>query len=336
MSNLFRLGIIGTGQIAKMAHVPAALASTKVEITALVDPVVKHAQELADGYGMTSKIATTPAEVLAHVDGVVIATPNHTHRDLAVQCARAKIHCLIEKPLATTVAEAEEIVQAAEEHGIVVATGYSTRFRDAVILLHDLLRAGYFGAVKRFLYQFGTRGGWSPFSAYNLDRKSSGGGVLVVTGTHFLDRMLYWFGYPDEYALEDDARGGPEAHCVVRVHYTSGEHDFEGTIRLSKIVPLKSGFVLETEQGMVVLPTQDPEPLWFRPFSQPSLQMVVHSKTGPIFPPQKSPFQSQIENFVAACRGKEPPMVSAKQGLESVRLIENLYSCRTAMQEGNE
>ena len=116
MSNLFRLGIIGTGQIAKMAHVPAALASTKVEITALVDPVVKHAQELADGYGMTSKIATTPAEVLAHVDGVVIATPNHTHRDLAVQCARAKIHCLIEKPLATTVAEAKEIVQAAEEH----------------------------------------------------------------------------------------------------------------------------------------------------------------------------------------------------------------------------
>ncbi|MBN2267752.1 MAG: Gfo/Idh/MocA family oxidoreductase [Candidatus Babeliaceae bacterium] len=333
MNSLFRLGIIGTGQITMQSHLPAALASTKIIVTALVDPQVERAQKLADSYGIKPTVTGHLEEVWGQVDGVVIATPNHTHRDIAIACVKAGVHCLIEKPLASTVAEGEDIVHVAKEHNILVTVGYTTRFKDEVVLFHDLFKSGYFGIARCFVYQFGTVGGWAPLSAYNLDRKRSGGGVLVVTGSHFIDRMLYWFGYPDQYAFEDDSLGGPEANCVARVTYSSGGYNFEGTIRLSKTVAMQPGFVMETDQGRLVFSEKVPLFLGFRPFSQPSLQTILRSRQGPVFSQQKSPFQLQLENFVEACQGREQPMVSAEQGLESVRLINALYSCRTAMKE---
>ena len=84
---------------------------------------------------------------------------------------------LIEKPLASTYAEGEAIVRAAQAHRQVVAVGYVLRFRENVLLLGDLLKAGYFGTVRRFAHQFGSRGGWAPMSSYNLSRRATGGGV---------------------------------------------------------------------------------------------------------------------------------------------------------------
>lgn len=333
MQTSFRLGIIGTGQITVQGHLPAALASPHIEVTVLMDAVVERARELADSYGITPKITSNLDEIWQNVDGVLIATPNHAHCNIALKCAEAGVHCLVEKPLTTTVTEGEAIVQAAREHHIIAAVGYTTRFKDEIVLFRDLFRSGYFGRAKHFVYQFGTIGGWSPLSAYNLDRKMSGGGVLVVTGSHFLDRMLYWFGYPDEYAFKDDSLGGPEANCITRLRYFSEEHDFTGTIRLSKTVALKSGFVMETDRGIVVLADGATAPLVFYPVSQPSIQTVLKSRGGRIFPPQKNQFQLQLENFVAACQDHGEPMVNAEQGLESVRLMNALYACRTAMKE---
>src|SRR5262249_36100726 len=142
--------------------------------------------------------------------------------DIAVTCAARGIYCLIEKPLASTVEDAEEIYRAADKHGVVVAVGYYTRFRNEGNLLKRLLDNRYFGDIRSFHYEEGTLGRWSPLSGYLLDRKASGGGVLVVVGTHFLDRMIYWFGYPDDCEMLDDAAGGPEAQCMIKIRYRSG------------------------------------------------------------------------------------------------------------------
>ena len=170
--------------------------------------------------------------------------------------------CLVEKPLATTVADAEEMCAAAEASGKVLAVGYTTRFRDEVLLLHDLLQSNYFGAVRQFHYQEGTVGGWSPLSGYIADRTASGGGVLTVVGTHFLDRMLYWFGYPDSCHLTDDSQGGPEAHCLASFHFERQQGPLEGTLLLSKTVNLKAGLAIETERGDVIFP-MGRSPLFF-------------------------------------------------------------------------
>jgi len=240
----FRLAVVGAGMISQVSHLPAALASRLVKACAIVDPAVERAAGLAQSYGLSVHVAPHIEDVLTEVDGAIVATPNDSHSSIAVACLRHGVSVLIEKALASSYAEELEIARAAEETGRVAAVGDASRFRDEIVLLKNLLDEDYFGHVTPFAYQFGTRGDWQPFSAYNLSRKSAGGGVLVVTGTHFIDRMLYVLGYPDEATLEDDSLGGPEAHCAARFAYVRQGRRFEGATRYSKTVQLPAGLVI--------------------------------------------------------------------------------------------
>jgi predicted dehydrogenase len=331
----FRLGLVGAGAATRTLHLPGALASTRVALVALADPVTARAEKLAQDFGLSVKILSRLEDMLPLVDGVIIATPNDTHRHLALTCLTAGIPCLVEKPLATTVADATAMCVAAETSGKVLAVGYSTRFRDEVPLLRELLNAGYFGTIRRFHYQEGTIGGWSPLSGYTLDRKATGGGVLTVVGTHFIDRMLYWFGYPDTCSLADDAEGGPEAHCLANFRYHAPGGPFDGTLLLSKTVQLKAGLVIETERGDVLFP-MGRSPLYFQPRDYPSVRTALTPRRPRKYPPEKSDSQLEIENFVAACRGEEVPMVDGRQGLLSVRLLNELYNNRSSIRHPSE
>lgn len=327
MHDAFRIGIVGTGRIGGGAHLPAALACPGTEVNALVDPCLERCEALLRQFGIQAKTAVSVGAVLGEVDGVVIATPNNTHASIALECLKAGVHVLVEKPLAVTVAEGEAMVHEAAAQGVVLVVGYSTRFRRSVGLMHDLIQSGYFGTIRRFVYQFGSRGGWDPLSGYILDRGATGGGVLVVTGTHFVDRMLYWFGVPTDCAYEDDSLGGPEANVAATFTFSS----FEGTVRLSKTTALPVGFAMETDEGIVYLKdSPDEAPILFQPRRNPHLELVVDTQPA-ARGPGRNVFLAQMENFVGACRGTHEPMVSGAEGVASLRLLEKLYACRKPM-----
>lgn len=325
----FRLGIIGTGLITQGSHLPAALGLPDVEVTVLVDPVVERARQLAASYGLAARAVTEIKDVFGLADGVIIATPNATHCPIALACIEAGIHVLIEKPLANTAAEGEAIAAAAERKGVAVASGFCTRFRANVALLKELLDENYFGQVTRFVHQFGTAGGWAPLSAYNLNRQQAGGGVLVVSGSHFLDRLLYFWGYPQTARLEDDGIDGPEANCAAYLNYGG----FEGILRYSKTTRLVGGLAIETDHGVVLMGDSDSSPIRFLPHRRPGLCETVSRAGQPSL--QADVFQLQIADFVDACRNGRPPLVDARQGVESLRLTEALYANRTVAAQEN-
>ena len=321
MTERCKVAIVGCGKIAA-SHLEAALLSPLADIAALVDPVPARAQALAERFGIHTHIATSVGDVLSGTNAAIIATPNHTHATIAEQCLAAGVSVLIEKPLAITCSEGERICEAARRSGATVAVGYVTRFRETVRLMARLIADRHFGAIHRFAYQFGTRGGWAPLSAYNLDRRTSGGGVLVTTGTHFIDRMLYWFGYPDEAALIDDAAGGPEANAEAHFGY---RHGFTGIARFSKTVTLPAGFVMDTEMGRVVLKDRADATILLRPADRPDIETSIVSRHRGA---SGDEFVQQLEDFLRATRGESTPMVTGEQGLESLRLLDQLYSNR--------
>lgn len=329
----FRLGIVGAGKITASAHLPAALSSPLVVVSALVDPVVERAVELAKMYGIAPVTASMLQQIQDLVDGVVIATPNQTHADIAVSCLENGIAVLIEKPLATTVADCQRVIDAARNHGRVAAVGYCTRFRDNLQLFRSLLDTQYFGPVRAFAYQFGTNGGWDTYSGYILRRENVGGGVLVVTGAHFIDRVLYLFGTPDRIAFEDDSRGGPEANARAKFFYDGAERAISGCALFSKTIALPPGLAVETEKGFLILPEHDEGLVLFRPKNDSALEMVVRGPVSRRFPAAASVFQRQLEDFVEACTTESNPMVTADEGIKSVQLIERLYASRTAMRD---
>jgi predicted dehydrogenase len=331
----FRLAIVGTGLITRDTHLPTALSLPEVDVVALVDTVEARASALAAENGIAPLIASDVRELIGSIDGAIVATPNHTHRAVAVPLLEAGIGTLIEKPLATSVEEGRAIVEAAQRGSAAVAIGHYQRFLDAPRLLKRLLHERYFGHVSRFCHQFGSSGGWAALSAYTLKREAIGGGVLVVTGTHFLDRMLDVWGMPDEVALLDDATGGgPESHCEGRVRYTSGPFaPLEGVVRYSKSVALPSGLVLETERGTVMLRDGFDDRIVLFPRDQPSLRLDISESARTAFARMLSPSQRMLRNFVDACRQKRAPDVDGAQGLASLELLRRFYDNRRAMSE---
>jgi predicted dehydrogenase len=330
--NRFRIAIVGCGRISN-AHVQTVLSCPDAELVALLDPVESRAKALAQRNGVDVAIYTGIGEAMRHADGAIIATPNHLHAEHALLCIEAGVAVLVEKPLAISVADGQRICEAAETAGVVVATGYTTRFRKNVLLMRDLLRRRTFGRVRGFVYQLGTRGGWAPLSAYNLDLRTSGGGVLVVSGTHFLDRMLDWFGYPVAAALTDDSHGGPEAHAIATFTFDDPAGPITGKVRFSKSVSLEGGTVFDTEAGIVILRDQPDAPIVLRSPHTPHVENLFTPRVMRPPGPDQDEWQLQLEDFIRAARTASDPMVSGRQGLESLRLLEQLYRNRTALSE---
>jgi predicted dehydrogenase len=241
----------------------------------------------------------------------------------------AGVHVLIEKPLATSVEEGERIIACARRAKAIAAVGYCTRFRDNVLLAAELLRDGYFGRLTSFAFQSGQAGGWPSVSAYTLSSEATGGGVMMVNGTHYIDRMLHFFGSSDRVAYEDDAMGGPEAHATARFFYDRGDRSFAGIGRLSKLVRLPSGMVLAFDEGHLVVPEDERASLKWRPRSRPSLEILIQERGARRYPARMNVFQRQLKDFIDACRQGGAPMVSAEEGLESLRVIEAMYRNRS-------
>jgi predicted dehydrogenase len=325
----FKLGLVGCGLITRNSHLPAALASRQIEVVALVDPMRERARQLARDYGIDVRIADDMGDVLGDVDGVLIATPNDSHRSLAVRAFERGVHALIEKPIATTSLEAREMVEAARTRGCVLAVGYVTRFRPNTRLLKELLDTRAFGRVEAFAHQFGTPGGWAPLSGYNLRARSAGGGVLMVTATHFLDRMLFFWGRPRVIDYRDDSAGGPEANCEAQLRFDSEDGSFDGWIRYSKTTRLPGGLVIRTEQGTLVVQDFDDSDIVFRPNGARGVEHVIRPRPPK---PVQDTFQLQLEDFVVACRDGRAPAVDGESGFESMKLIEELYARRRPLE----
>lgn len=190
-----KIGIIGAGNIAQSAHIPAYLKRDDVELTAVCDINEERAKEVAARYGIpryTTKIEEITA--MDNIDGVSVCTNNNAHCAAAVAAARAKMHILCEKPMAMTVEEAEKMTKEAKDNGIIFMMGFVNRFRADTKLLKEFAEKGKFGDIYYsravVLRRRGTPLGWF------TDLKKSGGGPVIDIGVHVIDLAWYLMGKP--------------------------------------------------------------------------------------------------------------------------------------------
>jgi len=211
-----RLGIIGCGTITETAHLPAALSSPLIELTALSDPNAKRREYLLRLHGLPPIGFSDHRSVLDRVDAVVLALPNHLHAPIGEEFLDRRIHVLCEKPLAPTSAECERLCRAARANSAVLAVGYVTRFFPSTRLLKRLIDSGFLGPLRSFEYEFGTVGGWAPLSGYNLSRQTSGGGVLVVNTASSSNRA------PPLLSTSSEGSLAPPRRCSFRKRERAG------------------------------------------------------------------------------------------------------------------
>ncbi len=188
------LGIIGCGRIVQRVHLRHLTSLGGVGIAAFADPSddarAAVAKRLPDATGYAD-----PAELLQHpgLDAVVIATPPATHAPLAEAALRAGLAVYVEKPLATTRAEAEGLLAAEVETRGTLNVGFNYRFNPQVVDARRRIKAGDLGRVLSVQSSFTT----APRDTPDWKKqRSAGGGVLLDLAVHHLDLVSFLVDQP--------------------------------------------------------------------------------------------------------------------------------------------
>lgn len=133
-----RTGVIGVGYFGRF-HAAKYAALDNCELTAVVDIDIERAAAATESYGGTAYARVD--DIVGRVDAVSIATPTHTHFDIARQCLENGVHVLLEKPMTATLAEADALIALAAARGLVLQVGHQERFFAAQLRLNEIARA---------------------------------------------------------------------------------------------------------------------------------------------------------------------------------------------------
>ncbi|MEN3307150.1 MAG: hypothetical protein V7603_3352 [Micromonosporaceae bacterium] len=211
-----RVGIVvvGAGFIAD-AHGAAVTASSRADLIGVVDTDPGRAAAFARAQGGIRQGGDL-AEALAWpgVDAVVLCTPNDTHARIGGAVAAAGKHLLVEKPLATTVADARLLADAFAAAGRVLVAAHTHRFYDYGRAVKQAIAAGAVGRPRHV--RLAILGGWiwPGWSAWAADPARSGGHALH-NGVHLLDLTGWWL---DGEAVAVFARGRKQTAAELRIY----------------------------------------------------------------------------------------------------------------------
>ncbi|MDG1400354.1 MAG: Gfo/Idh/MocA family oxidoreductase, partial [Candidatus Binatia bacterium] len=153
-SNKARAAVVGTGHLGTF-HAEKYAAIEACDLVGVVDVDHERARALADR--LSCKAFSSPMDLVGKVDCVSVAVPTTLHRSVAGELLEAGVDCLVEKPLAASGAEADELVALAREHGCILQVGHLERFNPALIRLAGMIRKPRFVECHR-LAPFTPRG----------------------------------------------------------------------------------------------------------------------------------------------------------------------------------
>jgi len=186
---MIRIGLIGCGTIARKEHLPGFKAHADAEVVAFASRSLSSAEAAAGEYG-GGKIFDDWRDVIdSDIDAVDICSPNASHAEQAIAAAKAGKHVLVEKPMACTVDEADAMIAAASESGVVLQVAHNMRYVPAVVAARDEVARGAIGDMVAARVAFGHAGPhtWAPEASWFYDPALSGGGPLIDLGIHAID-----------------------------------------------------------------------------------------------------------------------------------------------------
>lgn len=301
-----------------------------MNVVALVDADIARAQRLAETHGVGT-IATDVAHVSVGFDAAIVATPSFLHAPMAMALVERGIHVLVEKPIATDLRSAVELVEAAERVGTHLHVGQMHRFFDNSRIVRELVHGHALGAITEFSLQLGMVAAWTTVTSYATERQQAGGGVLIDLGSHALDLVHWWFGTTLLRAYRDDARGGVEAECQIEVLVNTAWGLVPGIVVISRLRSLRNSVRIT---GADQILDGDIGPGHVRLFPSAALQGAQTAEPqvlGSPNPRYMDAFVRQLEAFVAALNGREVSAVGGRTVLPTLELILQCYSRRQAL-----
>jgi predicted dehydrogenase/nucleoside-diphosphate-sugar epimerase len=244
--NQARVGIIGAGYIATW-HADAIRATPDARLVAVCDQSRGAAEDLARAYGVDAFGSVDEMIAAGVCDCVHILTPPSSHCSLALQCLRAGLHVMVEKPVAVSAAETEAMHAAATQAGKVLAAGHNFLGLPSYQRLKALMQAGELGRVSSAHFNWSLplaplRSG--PFNLWLLREPKN---LLLELGPHLYAFAVDLLGKPEVLHLELSQpvklSGGGTRHQSWRVLARAGDVDLSFSIAMVEVVEDRSVLV---------------------------------------------------------------------------------------------
>lgn len=183
-----RIGIVGAG-IAGERHADAFSRQPGAVVAAVADVDADRGKRIAARFN--ARYDADYRDMLeSGIDAVIVCVPHALHLQCARDAASAGAHILMEKPIATTIEDAEEILAATRKAGVLLMLGYVHRFRPEVEMARRLIQDGRLGRPATALDRF-MSGGMRDTPRWVWHPRESGGGVMMYGGVHAIDRLRW-------------------------------------------------------------------------------------------------------------------------------------------------
>jgi predicted dehydrogenase len=344
MSNApIRLAVIGCGNIAQHAHLPAIQRVEEVRLVAVADPYEEVAQRVAGLNGLTEADACTDAAAtLARddVDAVALCAPTALHAELAIAALRAGKHVLVEKPMAETSQDARAMAEAAAETGKTLMIAYNHSYDVAADHVGAMVDGGELGNIvyaEVFFYE--DRGCWSA-------------GALTST-IRAKDQKSFWPRREDPTLRVRDYIHNFDSHVLNLMRLLLGEPrgiehcrwtDGAGLWAMFDYGPFRTGFKNvrlgqhRFEKGIEICGKRKRVRLELAPPlerytpGRVEIHDIEARQTSTPCLPWRWPFEMEYRHFAACLLEGHEPKTSGRQALRDVELAEELADM--AVQDG--
>lgn len=342
-----RTALVGLGKVAHL-HAKVLSDEPRSEFVAVCGRNTERVQTFATQYGVTGYCDVGEMITRAGVEAICVCTPHPAHAGPAIVAARAGVHLLIEKPLATSLADCDAIIAAAQTSGSVIGVVSQRRFYPPC---QRIRRALDEGALGRPVLASATIFGWRDEAYYRSDPwrgtwAGEGGGILVNQAPHQLDLLLWYMGEVDEVTgywgnlnhpyieVEDTAvaairfKSGalgsilvsnsqnPAINARISIHGVNGPSIGVQTDGGAMFIAGMSNIAEAPFNDLWTIPGEEHQMAQWKQEDEALFRSVD---------PQTHFHRLQIRDFLEAILMKRPPAVTAQDGRRTVELFTAIY-----------
>jgi UDP-N-acetylglucosamine 3-dehydrogenase len=302
---MLKVGVIGVGTMGQ--HHVRLYSTMNCELVGVADTNSERAMFIGKKYSVP--YFSNYLELLPKVDAVTIAVPTSVHHSITMDFLNNGIHCLVEKPIAMALDEAENMIEAAQRHKAWLAVGHIERFNPAVMKLKEIIDRGMLGT----LLMMSTRR-VGPYVPRIRDE-----GIVIDSATHDIGVVQYLIG---KNPVNVYSRAGCLKHPNNKEDHALIVLDFEGAtacIEVNWFTPRKVRTLVATgSEGIAHLDYID-QSVTLQNFFQVATVNVDKAE----------PLRLEIENFLFSVEANKKPLVAGEDGLDILKIAlkstDNVY-----------
>jgi predicted dehydrogenase len=321
-----RYAVVGLGDLAQVAVLPAFKSAENSELTAIVSGDAEKRKKLGKKYRVKNVFSYDEYDqALSLVDAVYLVVPNHLHHDYAVRAAKAGVHVLCEKPMAVTEEECESMIQAADANGVKLMIAYRLHFEKGNLEAAQLAQSGELGDSRIFNSDFAQQVAEGNIRVTEPVEK--GGGPVYDMGVYCINAARNLFRAEPSSILARGANSGDKRFQKVE-EMTSVIMRFPGerlaTFTCSFGAADISRYTLIATKGVL---TADPA---YEYSSAIKYRITKDGKSSSKTFPKRDQFAAEIVYFSDCILQNKEPEPSGQEGLADVRIVRAIYeSART-------